>query len=95
MNNMESVKVGEVVQSIQGHDKGQLYIVIGVNDNRVLLCNGEYKLLKNPKTKNIAHIINLHNQDNEIATKLANGLKINDQMIYHSIVKYKKLIKEN
>ena len=87
-------KVGMLVESTQGHDKGQYYIIVGFKENKILICDGEFKLLKNPKSKNQHHINSLNYIDNEIATKLENGLKINDQMIYHAIVKFKKLVKE-
>ena len=92
---MQEFKVGQIVQSIQGHDKGQLYTVVDVLKDRVLICDGEFKLLDKPKSKNMIHIKGHNYIDSEIATKIKNGLKINDQMIYHSIVKFKKLVKEN
>ena len=94
MSKMNKFFLGEVVQSTKGHDKGQFYLVIGFKEDKVLLCDGKFKLLKNPKQKNQHHLLSFNHQDNEIATKLENGLKINDQMIYHALVKFKKLVKE-
>ena len=91
---MSELNLGDLVQSTQGHDKGQLYLVVNLEKDKVLVCDGKFKLLKKPKQKNKHHLLSLNYQDSEIATKLVNGLKINDQMIYHAIVKYKKLIKE-
>lgn len=92
---MNSFALGSIVESIQGHDKGVLYVVVGSTARGVEVCDGKFKLLKKPKIKNPSHLECTPYCDNEIATKLKNGLKINDQMIYHAIVKVKKLIKED
>lgn len=91
---MDSFVLGSVVLSTQGHDKGQFYVVVDKTTKYVALCDGKFKFLKKPKKKNPNHIKATGHIDTEIATKLTNGLKINDQMIYHAIVKVKKLVKE-
>jgi len=91
---MNSFALGSVVISTQGHDDGQFYVVVGENERGILVCDGKFKFLKKPKLKNPAHLRSTPYIDNEIATKLANGLKINDQMIYHAIIKVKKVVKE-
>ena len=87
-------KLGGIVLSTQGHDKGQYYVVVGLKDGKVLVCDGQFKLLNTPKPKNPIHLKTQNYIDSEIATKLNNGLKVNDQMIYHTILKFKKSIKE-
>lgn len=89
-----TIRLGQVVVSTQGHDKNQNYIVVGINDKRVLLCDGEFKFLKKPKQKNILHIKPIDFVDSEISTKLKDGHKVNDQMIYHALLKFKKSNKE-
>ncbi len=91
---MNSLSLGLVVVSTQGHDKGELYVVVKVGEREVSLCDGKYKLLSKPKRKNISHIQPTDYIEIEIADKLSRGLKINDQMIYHAILKYKKIVKE-
>lgn len=91
---MSSFGLGSVVVSTQGHDRGQFYVVVDVCDKGVAVCDGKFKFLKKPKIKNPAHIKLTQFVDDEVATKLSKGLKINDQMIYHAIVKAKKVVKE-
>ena len=50
------MKNGTVVKSLQGHDKGSYYLVVGVEDDMLLLADGKTKLLKSPKKKKIKHI---------------------------------------
>ena len=91
---MNSFALGSVVISTQGHDCGQFYVVVGENERGILLCDGKFKFLKKPKLKNPAHIKSTPYIDSEISKKLSSRLKINDQMIYHAIIKAKKVVKE-
>ncbi len=86
-------QLGQIVCSLQGRDKGQYYIVLDKDKNRVFVVDGQTKKLDNPKKKNPAHIKATSVIITEIAKKLKNNIKINDQMIYHSIYEYKKGLK--
>ena len=48
--------IGYFARSIAGHDKGQLYIVVGYEDNKVCLSDGRLKRVEQPKKKNKKHI---------------------------------------
>ena len=87
-------RLGQVVQSTMGHDKGMYYLVVGLEENRIWVGDGKYKLLSKLKAKNPSHLIGLDFLDTEISTKLEHGQKINDQMIYHALLKFKKSNKE-
>ena len=51
------MQVGNVVKSIKGHDAQRLYLVIAVlNVDFVLLCDGKYRKLDNPKQKRVKHV---------------------------------------
>ncbi len=47
---------GQVVLSLAGHDKGELLVVAGTENNKVLLCDGKGRGLESPKRKNPKHI---------------------------------------
>jgi ribosomal protein L14E/L6E/L27E len=55
---VQNLQVGQLVYSTAGSDKGQLYVVVGINtkDSRVLLANGKSRKISNPKPKNLKHI---------------------------------------
>lgn len=51
------MQVGYVVKSLKGHDAGRVYLVVAVlNADFVLLSDGEYRKLDNPKQKRIKHV---------------------------------------
>jgi Ribosomal protein L14E/L6E/L27E len=47
---------GTVVRSLRGHDKGIFYLVVRIDDNRVMVADGKYRTLEKPKAKNPFHI---------------------------------------
>jgi len=50
------LKIGQVVKSRAGRDKGKHYLVVGLEGNWVLLANGRCRLLGKPKKKNPKHL---------------------------------------
>ena len=50
------LKKGQIVKSLKGHDKGNLLMVAGFDEKRVLLCDGKERKLNKPKHKNLKHI---------------------------------------
>ena len=50
------LKRGAVVVSAAGRDKTHLMVVVGLNENRVQVCDGKERPLNNPKSKNPKHL---------------------------------------
>ena len=50
------LKIGQVVISTAGHDKGDLLVIAGFDRSRVLVCDGKQRKLERPKAKNPKHI---------------------------------------
>ena len=87
--------VGQIVISTQGRDKGKSYIIYQIkDDNIVFLVDGKYKLLLNPKKKRLRHIRLTPFINKELANKINQNIKVNDQMVYHALHEYLKLNKE-
>lgn len=54
------IKIGQLVCSTLGRDKGRVYLVIGILDsNRLLVADGKYRKIEKPKKKNIKHVSKL------------------------------------
>ena len=53
---MERPVPGMLVKSLAGHDKGVYYVVISVTDKAVLVSDGRYKTITQPKKKNPKHL---------------------------------------
>ena len=50
------IKAGSIVRSIAGRDKGDLFIVLSVEDEFVYLANGELRKVDRPKKKKLKHL---------------------------------------
>ncbi len=48
--------VGSVVKSTYGHDKGELFVVLSVNESNAFIVNGKSRKIEKPKKKNLKHI---------------------------------------
>lgn len=79
----KGITVGQVVKSKSGRDKGRYYLVKQVLPDKkaVLLVDGNSKLLKKPKKKNILHLQVTNTIASELAVKLHEGLESCDQEI--------------
>ena len=50
------LKVGQVMKSTAGHDKGELLVIAGFENEKVLVCDGKHRKLDKPKCKNPKHL---------------------------------------
>lgn len=50
-------KIGDIVMSVAGHDKGFYYVVLEVDGEFVLVANGKTRLIDKPKRKKAKHVI--------------------------------------
>lgn len=51
-----SETIGWIVRSIAGHDKGELFCVIGQEENFFLLADGKGRKVAQPKRKKQSHV---------------------------------------
>ena len=68
---METV-IGRYAWSKSGRDKDRLFIIIGIyDDQHVLIADGEYRRVENPKKKKLKHlqiVKKLSSNESEIQT---------------------------
>jgi ribosomal protein L14E/L6E/L27E len=69
--------IGAVCTSRAGHDKGRAFVIIGVHDeNHVLLCDGETRMLERPKKKKLMHLHMEPRRAEEVAKRLGEGASL-------------------
>ena len=84
-------KVGRVVYSKLGRDKGKYYVIYEVLENGyVTIVDGDIRKLDNPKKKNIKHLKMTYDCLDGIASKIANKVKIFDKEIVSALRVYNK-----
>lgn len=81
----KTIRVGSLVVSNKGRDKGINYIVLSIdyknNIGIVKLANGKNKTIANPKIKNVKHVTCLDYVAENISLKIENQIIIFDQEI--------------
>lgn len=72
--------IGGACESIAGRDKGRLYMIVGTEGEALLLADGKYRLLKDPKRKNRKHVRLLPVFREDIAARIGQGKDENSQI---------------
>ena len=81
-----NISIGQLVTSNAGRDQTNVYLVVGINKNTLLLlANGRERKLNNPKQKNIRHVNVLKSIAQGVAEKLQSGVKISDEELRQAI----------
>ncbi len=82
MNEID-IKIGSVVMSTQGRDKGMYFVVADIDRKRgyLYLADGGMRKLNAPKKKNLKHVSNSGVTLDVIAAKLTESKKVFDSEI--------------
>lgn len=78
---MAEFKIGGLVRSRAGHDKDQLYIIIGVSKEYVNLSDGKHRPADRPKRKNKKHLQIIHVYDETFGKKLEDSGRVPDEAV--------------
>ncbi len=79
--NEYDIRIGSVVLSKQGRDKGNYFMVVSKGKDVVYLVDGGARKLNAPKKKNIKHVSQSGTVLLAIAEKLATGKKVFDSEV--------------
>lgn len=73
------LRLGDVVCSLAGRDRGQYYVVVGIIDDRfVQVADGYRRKVASPKKKNVRHLRPQGVAMEELARRLASGGTVSD-----------------
>ena len=75
------IKVGSIVRSKAGRDKGDFFIVLSVEDNYVYMANGELRKVDQPNKKKLRHLQGTDEVSEFVANKIAQGLKVTNSEV--------------
>ena len=70
------IQLSDVVISLRGRDQGELYYVIGKQEDFLLLANGKNRTLEEPKRKKQKHVEKVLRSETRVAAKLLSGDKV-------------------
>ena len=70
------IQISDVVISLRGRDQGELYYVVGKQEEFLLLANGKNRTLEEPKRKKQKHVEKVLRSETRVAAKLCSGDKV-------------------
>ena len=81
------LSIGDIVVSTAGRDKNAYYLVIGINETRVLLVNGKNAFTDKPKSKNFKHIKKVFGASlKDTALKINGGQPTGKEKLFRAIL---------
>ena len=78
------MRVGSIVLSTQGRDKGNYFLVVAVEKGFVYLADGGMRKLSQPKKKNVRHVVDA------IAVKLLAEQKVFDSEVKSALRQFQQ-----
>lgn len=82
MDSTSDIAIGQVVKSRAGRDKGNIFLVLDIiDDKHIYIVDGDIRKLDNPKKKKMSHVIVYNTVFPELKEKMENGTKINNAYI--------------
>lgn len=93
METTSDIHLGQVVRSKAGRDKGKVFVVYDiVDDEYVLIADGDYRRIDSLKKKKIRHLIVYKTIIEDLSEKLKNQQKINNAYIRKALDPFNKEI---
>lgn len=90
-----NLKTGQIVKSKAGRDKDRIFIIYQVLDeNYVLVCDGDLRKLSSPKKKKIRHLIVFNTVLTEFAEKKLGNENLNDAFVRKLLEPFNKNVSD-
>jgi len=91
MDSTKDITVGQVVKSRAGRDKGNIFLVLEIiDDKHVLIVDGDTRRLDKPKKKRIKHLIVYNTVLSEFKEKIDGDVKINNAYVRKLLEPFKE-----
>ena len=71
-----NISKGDLIVSLAGRDKDQVFYVLNVDETFAYLANGKQRKIENPKRKKLKHIRFAARIDSRVAEKIRSGDKV-------------------
>ena len=75
------IKVGSIVRSKAGRDKGDFFIVLAMDGDYVYMANGNLRKVDQPKKKKLKHLQGTEQVSEFIINKLSQGNKVTNSEV--------------
>lgn len=94
MESTKDISIAQIVKSKSGRDKGRLFIVYDIlDDNYLLLVDGDIRRLAKPKKKKIKHLVVYNEVIETLKNKILIKEKFNNAYIRKLLASYNEVKK--
>jgi len=91
METTEKLQIGQIVKSSAGRDSSKIFVIIEILDeNYVLLVDGDLRKLDNPKKKKVKHLRPTNRVLDEIKNKIEAKEKFNNAYVRKLLASFSK-----
>ena len=80
---------GDVVRSLAGHDKGELFCVVDAGGGFLLLANGKERKLHSPKRKRVKHAQRAGRSAHPVFQRLRAGEPVGDHEVRRALAAFR------
>ena len=87
--------ISDVVVSTAGHDQGELFYVIGMDEQFLYLANGKDRSLDKPKRKKRKHVQKVLRSETRVVEKLIHGDKVLNSELRRDLAFHAKEMQAN
>ena len=87
--------ISDVVVSTAGHDQGEIFYVIGMDEQFLYLVNGKDRSLDKPKRKKRKHVQKVLRSETRVAQKLIHGDKVLNSELRRDLAFHAKEMQAN
>lgn len=85
----------DIVLSLAGRDKGQLFFVVAEDESYVLVADGKRRKVENPKRKKRKHVRHVARIESRVARKLRQGDKVLNSELRKDLAEFSRKSSHN
>ena len=87
--------IADVVASTAGRDQGELFYVVNMESEFLMLANGKDRTLDRPKRKKRKHVQKVLRAETRVAAKLASGDKVLNSELRRDLAFFSRGLQSN
>ena len=91
----DNFNISDVVVSTAGHDQGEIFYVIDMDDQFLYLANGKDRNLDKPKRKKRKHVQKVLRSETRVVEKLIHGDKVLNSELRRDLAFHAKEMQAN
>ena len=91
----DNFNISDVVVSTAGHDQGEIFYVIDMDDQFLYLANGKDRTLDKPKRKKRKHVQKVLRSETRVVEKLLRGDKVLNSELRRDLAFHAKEMQAN